>query len=65
MTENQRRTCGTCGWKTTNGAMVEREDGTRVWRCSSCEKTEAFIARSAATTPVAPQMQDWLRSLRH
>jgi ribosomal protein L37AE/L43A len=45
--------------------MVEREDGTRVWRCSSCEKTEAFIARSAATTPVAPQMQDWLRSLRH
>jgi ribosomal protein L37AE/L43A len=56
MTGNQRRTCSSCGWKTKNGAVVEREDGVRVWRCSSCAKTEAFITKVAAT-PVVPHGQ--------
>ena len=41
--------------------MVEREDGTSVWRCAACAATEAFIANLAATSAV-PQTQDWFHS---
>jgi hypothetical protein len=51
-----------CGWKTANGVMVEGDDGTRVWRCSSCAATEAFMATLAATQAAQPA-PDWLRSL--
>jgi hypothetical protein len=61
MTGNERRTCSGCGWKTANGTVVEREDGTRVWRCASCAATEAFIAKVAATS-VVPHAPDWFRS---
>jgi transcription elongation factor Elf1 len=64
MNGNERRTCSSCGWKTVNGTVVERADGTRVWRCASCAATEAFIAKVAASSAV-PDAQDWFRSLEH
>jgi ribosomal protein L37AE/L43A len=62
MSGHERRTCVSCGWKTANGSVVEREDGTTAWRCASCAATEAFMAKVAATS-AAPQAQDWFRSL--
>jgi hypothetical protein len=64
MTGNERRTCSSCGWKTANGSVVEREDGSSVWRCASCAATEAFIANLAAASAV-PQAQDWFRAQEH
>jgi transcription elongation factor Elf1 len=62
MTGNERRTCSSCGWKTASGTVVEREDGTHVWRCAACTATEAFIARTTETSAV-PDRLDVLRSL--
>jgi len=44
--------------------VVEREDGSSVWRCASCAATEAFIANLAAASAV-PQAQDWFRAQEH
>lgn len=38
-----KQACANCGYETRDGEVVER-DGEHVWLCSSCVKTDRFIA---------------------